>query len=144
VVCIQNIAYRTACPAGSLKSTGGVDCHDVQVKMCKSLKTATADAGAGGDSGLGIDSINDPEADNALKNCDTNGLSVAMFDKIEANKCANYSRTAGLGNATNGHADQSDERASRCGSEVHAFDAYLADMSSRLYNLMPRSGSSGP
>lgn len=83
--CIQALSERTGCPAASKSSFKMVgqseDCYTQQKAACDKLKNPDPEKG------YGIVSIGDPEADFALKNCDTYGLSVAMYNKINAYRC---------------------------------------------------------
>jgi hypothetical protein len=107
--CLGALWFRTACPANSqdnFKALSGSsdNCHNNQVALCNSLRNCpnagvTQPAAPGsppappctnafvnpGDSqpvpGMGI-------TDNPyLKDCDTNGLSQAMYESIESNPC---------------------------------------------------------
>jgi len=98
--CFQEVAYRTACPKNgssslTLGGTGGTNCNSQQAAMCHHLKDAIPD-------GLGISDIGDPEAKLALAQCDTYGLSTAMFDKIYANKLHDSNYAANLPAAVGG------------------------------------------
>ena len=80
--CQKNLLYRTGCPAASKSAVAGAgeDCYTRQLTACHFLKNPVAQ------DGLAITHVGDPEADNALKDCETWGLSPAMYDKIMASK----------------------------------------------------------
>lgn len=76
--CFEALRYRTACPTGAdFQNAGGTGCHDIQVKMCHFLKDPAPN-------GLGLG-----DAGPSLKNCDTNGLSAAEFERLSSSRCHN-------------------------------------------------------
>ena len=85
--CFRALAYRTSCPAGAKTSLqdgsgSGANCHDAQVQLCARLTAKHTDGGME----LKMEG-SDPVYAAALKNCDTDGLSRAMYDAIMAHRC---------------------------------------------------------
>lgn len=93
--CFDALAYRTACPqraSSALKIGTTATCYGDQVAVCQRLKgPADRDVASKASprvlTGMNIDGIGDPEADAALANCETDGLSQAMQEKIMAYRC---------------------------------------------------------
>lgn len=125
-MCMAAVTYRMACPANNSNATmvgGGMDCHTAQVAMCNYLKKP---AGKGG---MGITSLSidgKSEADNALADCDTVGLSSAMYDKILAHRCDSTAYVQNLTNIFGGVQSMIEHTVQfECQSAKDAFDAKM-------------------
>jgi hypothetical protein len=104
------------------------DCHEVQVNLCNSLKNKANDGG--GDpvnnsytskTGLSMNDVSD-----ALNNCDSAGLSKAMYDYLSSNPCSSPNHLASYANASGGDMGKLEEYATGpCRTMATSFNSTL-------------------
>jgi hypothetical protein len=120
--CFKAMSERTSCPSASASSFTlagqSQNCFTMQKTMCHFLKDKPP-------AGLGIDGIGDQEADWALQNCDTDGLSPFMYDKISAHRCDNAAYMQNLATVLDSAAEVEKASQFECNALRDAFDAKL-------------------
>jgi len=115
--CIEMVMERTACPSASVGVAGGTTCHDAQVNLCKSLKSApNSNPGGWGITGNPL-----------LDNCETTGLSLKEAEYIMASKCGNkgYVETAAAGSTASAEELEKHTR-NECQQSLREFNNALA------------------
>jgi len=135
--CRKAIANRTACPqnsADSIKDVGGSEtCFDLQKQRCDYLTKPLPE-------GLGLTMSHDPEMGAALANCQSQGISDFMSDKIYAHRCddQNYLLTAG---SNSGKAEGLKQLRRECDEDIRDFESKLALEEDRVSRMVPIVGS---
>lgn len=131
-VCMRELLYRTACPSAAQSAFASVgagdNCYQRQHDACHRLKDPLTS------NGLGISKTGDAQADKALADCDTYGLSNAMFDKIMSSKDFDLTQVANKAGAISPEELEKEQHAAQ--DRIRSFDDMMHKRTAMLIDAI--------